>query len=73
MTRSQPQCAIEVVGEGEACEMFVLFDGVRIAKRGRPGTPQARTWIAIEPGFAVFDDAQRAQEIVITRDGVPIQ
>jgi hypothetical protein len=69
-TAKRAECAVEVVGKGDACEVFVVFDGVRIAKRGRPGTPQARTWVSIEPGFAVYDDAT---EIVIIRDGVRIQ
>jgi hypothetical protein len=42
--------------ETDSKDLFVVFDGVRIAKRGRPGTPQARTWISLEPGYAVYDD-----------------
>jgi hypothetical protein len=33
--------------------MYVELDGVRIAKRGRPGTLQAGTWISLEPGWTV--------------------
>jgi hypothetical protein len=36
-------------------DIFVVVDGVRIAKRGRPGTPQAKTWISLEPGWRVLD------------------
>jgi hypothetical protein len=32
-------------------DLFVEFAGIRIAKRGRPGTAQAGTWISLEPGF----------------------
>src|SRR5215469_14477783 len=32
------------------------WDGNRIAKRGHPGTPQAATWIPLEPGYSVSDD-----------------
>jgi hypothetical protein len=42
-------CAIESDGE----EVFVVFNGVRIAKRGHRGTPQAKTWISLKPGFEV--------------------
>jgi hypothetical protein len=50
--------------------MFVVFDGVRIARRGRRGTPQARTWVSIEPGFAVYD---YPAGIVVIRDGIRVQ
>ena len=36
--------------------IFVVADGIRIAKRGGPGTPQAKTWVSLEPGWKVFDD-----------------
>jgi hypothetical protein len=29
------QCAIEIVGEGEAQEMFFVFDGVRFRQLGQ--------------------------------------
>ena len=35
--------------------MVVFIDGLKIAKRGHPGTPQARTWVALEPGWRVLD------------------
>ena len=35
--KQQPECTIE----SEGLSLFVVFDGVRIAKRGEPGTPQA--------------------------------
>ena len=35
--------------------IFVLIDGVKIAKRGLPGTAQADTWIMLEPGWMVRD------------------
>ncbi len=31
--------------------LYLLMDGRRIARRGRPGTPQARTWVSLEPGW----------------------
>ena len=37
--KQQAECTIESDGTG----VFVVFEGVRIAKRGEPGTPQART------------------------------
>jgi hypothetical protein len=37
-------------------DLFVFVDGIKIAKRGHPETPEAGTWISLEPGFAVYDD-----------------
>jgi hypothetical protein len=49
--KPEPECGFEGTGE----DIFVVFDGRRIAKQGHPGTPQARTWISLEPGFTVYD------------------
>jgi hypothetical protein len=45
---------VEMVSDGN--DIFVIANGVRIAKRGRPGTAQAKTWISLEPGWTVLDD-----------------
>ena len=37
-------------------EMYIRFDGRRIAYRGHPGTPQARTWVAIDKRYTVRDE-----------------
>ena len=42
-----------IVFEGE--DMYFVHDGVRIAKRGKPGTPQAMTWITLVPGWTLTD------------------
>src|SRR5262245_3357286 len=44
---------VEIVSEGD--DLFVLADGVKIAKRGPPGAAQARTWVSLEPGWRVLD------------------
>jgi hypothetical protein len=36
-------------------DIFVLIDGMKIAKRGQPHTPHADTWIMLEPGWLVRD------------------
>jgi hypothetical protein len=38
-------------------DIFVIFNGLKIAKRGRPGTPDARRWVSIEPGYDVRERA----------------
>jgi hypothetical protein len=51
--------------------MYVVFHGVRIAKRGAPGTPQARTWLSLVPGYRVFDEYKRGGlTIVVEYNGV---
>jgi hypothetical protein len=42
---------------------------VKIAKRGRPGTGHARTWISLEPGWSV-QDCGGGREIEIEQNGV---
>jgi hypothetical protein len=46
--KQQAECTIESDGTG----VFVVFEGVRIAKRGESGTPQAGTWVSLEPCYA---------------------
>ena len=41
--------------------LFLCVDGIKIAERGRPNSPHAKTWIP-EPGWSVIDGA----------DGLPL-
>jgi hypothetical protein len=41
-------------------DVFVEFDGLRIAKRGHPDTEHAGTWISLEPGWVVYSSASRS-------------
>jgi hypothetical protein len=56
----RPECVVEAVPEdpsrpdGET-DMYLIFDGRRIAKRGKPGTLHAMTWISLERGVVVRD------------------
>ena len=52
-------CKNEFDGE----ELFVIYNGVKIAKRGEPGTLHAKTWISLEPGFTVRDTEDGAIEV----------
>jgi hypothetical protein len=58
------QAAIETDG----IDVFVVYDGVRIAKRGEPGTLQAGTWVSVEPGYTVSDKGY-PQELVVEYEG----
>ena len=61
MTKDKPETTLKAIESGSpACsiesdgkDIFVVFNGVRIAKRGHFGTPQAKTWISLEPGYEV--------------------
>lgn len=44
-------------------DLLIIVDGLKIAKRGRPNTPQAKIWVSIEPGWKVFD----------VEDGIEVQ
>jgi hypothetical protein len=48
----RPVCEIH---RDENDDVFVLVGGMKIAKRGLPDTPQAKTWIMLEPGWTVRD------------------
>ena len=54
--------------ESDGKDAFVVYNGVRIAKRGQPNTPEAGTWVSLEPGFRVSYQGYPA-ELVIERDG----
>jgi hypothetical protein len=56
---------------GSAADMFVVVDGVRIARRGYAGTSQAGTWVSLESGWEVVDDGRR-NTIAIKHKGVSV-
>ena len=69
MTKKKvPECIVEIT----KTDIYVVYDGVRIAERGKPGTPQAKTWISLEPGFAVYNTPDFS-EIVVGRTDPRIQ
>ena len=45
--------------QADGTDLYAVFHGVRVAKRGAKGTPQARTWISLEPGYRVRDEYKR--------------
>ena len=51
----RPECVVETVPEDPSrpdgpTDIYLILDGRRIAKRGKPGTLHAMTWISLEPG-----------------------
>lgn len=61
-----------VIIECEGNDIFIIYDGVRIAKRGHPGTSQGKTWISLEPGWSVRDH-DGGNTIEVEHQGVPVQ
>ena len=57
----------EVSIESDGIDVFVVYNGLRIAKRGDPNTPQAGIWVSLEPGYRVFDKDYPAK-LVVERD-----
>jgi len=55
MSKRKHKSDVETMMVCDGKDLFIERGGVRIAKRGHPGTPQARTWISLEPGFSVRD------------------
>jgi hypothetical protein len=49
-------------------DIFVICEGVKIARRGYPGTAQAGTWVSLEPGYRVLD-GKRGRQIIIEYNG----
>jgi hypothetical protein len=62
--RKVAECIVEIT----KTDIYVVYDGVRIAKRGKPGTPQAKTWIPLEPGYAVFNRPDLSELVVVTKE-----
>jgi hypothetical protein len=62
-----PVCELHDDGE----DIFVLVDGMKIARRGRPDTAQAMTWVMLEPGWTVRD-VQSGNAIEVRYEGARI-
>jgi hypothetical protein len=61
MTRNFGECV--AVSDGK--DLYITLNGMRIAKRGKPGTRHARTWILLEPGWTIRDVGYPPKEILI--------
>ena len=53
---------VGMVSDGD--DLFIVLGDKQIAKRGRPGTPQANTWIPLEPGFTVYGSTDPSEIVV---------
>ena len=60
-----------VVEVREGDNLFVEVDGVKIARRGLPHTPQEGTWVSIVTGWEVVDGPEFGS-IIIRHDGVDV-
>ena len=50
--------------ESDGINVFVVYNGIRIAQRADPNTPQAGTWVSLEPSYRVFDKDYPAKLVV---------
>ena len=50
--------------ESDGIDVFVVYNGTRIAKRADSNTPQAGTWVSLEPGYQVSDKDYPAKLVV---------
>lgn len=53
MADQMSQATIEI----DEDDIFLKLDDVKIAKRGKPGAPQAGQWVSLELGYVVLDGA----------------
>jgi len=60
--------------ESDGGDVFVVFNGTRIARRGHLGTLKAGTWVSLEPGFRVRDGdgGPASGELIVEHDGVVV-
>jgi hypothetical protein len=58
---------VKAISDGN--DMFVVVDGLKIAKRGKPGTSHAKTWIL---GTRLGSRRWRLETIAIKYNGVAI-
>lgn len=63
-TSDHPEIEIQCDGY----DIFVVVNSVKIAKRGHANTPQARTWISLEPGWQV----RGIKRLEISYEGAPV-
>jgi hypothetical protein len=50
-----------------------MWAGFALPKRGRPNSPQAKTWISLESGWEVVGGGEESEPIAIKYKGTTIQ
>jgi archaellum component FlaG (FlaF/FlaG flagellin family) len=63
----EPTCQLHSDGQ----DLYVIVDGVKIAKRAAPFTALAMTWIVLEPGW-VIRDIREGNAIEVRYEGASI-
>ena len=69
-------CFPPLVVHGDRTGLYLILNGVRIAKRGEPDTPQAGTWVSLEPGWRVLDEYDKRGKhrcLIVEYNGVRMQ
>lgn len=60
-----------LVIHGDGQDLFVFFDGLKIAKRGQPGTQYAGVWVPLALGYTVRDSGEGGS-IEVEYEGVRV-
>jgi hypothetical protein len=43
--------ALDVIMKFDGHDLWIIINGKKVAKRGYPDTPEAGTWVALDPRF----------------------
>jgi hypothetical protein len=54
--RKQPELIMKSDKHYKEGTPVLIYNGVKIAERGQPNSPQARQWVVLEPGYKVYGD-----------------
>jgi hypothetical protein len=66
---SRPKWNVKLKATGQ--DIFVFVNGLKIAKRGYPDTPQAGTWVSLEPGWQVLSSPDRS-DVIVSHNGARV-
>ncbi len=72
-TNDDPARLPKVEIEEDGPDMFVIVNGVTVARRGHPGTAEAGTWVSLEPEWTVTSsEDERRLDIRIFYHGASV-
>lgn len=69
MERSEGGSARLLEMETTLTDLFLYLDGVKIASRGHPDTPQAGKWVPLSEGWEIIDIVENGQSAIEVKAG----